>query len=268
MLFYFLFSLQAFAIPELKTILSRTAENHGRGLYSVEQEVHFAGDSVVKETWLIKDENTMRLQFEGVGSLKNSVQGTIIYDGGRKYFLDESGLKQTRTSDSFFEPFFHFRFSKNFRAKMLSTKVFNSELAKDRPAFIKGISNYTPPPYVRLSRSGGVVTYAIGQPSEPDSKPRPGVWIEQDQFLIRKVRTADQMVVSADQYQNYAANLWLPKSRLVSWGPNTVQIQILDVRSLGKGSPDQLAKFHNKSLNGITKTAGAESLHDFYAHYR
>ena len=136
-----LFSFAASAyIPDYHMIMSRTAETHGRGLYQIEQDVVFRGDPdplVVHETWWISSENSMRVTFEGRGSLKGVVQGSFVYDGNQKHWRDESGnLKSARTTDDWFEPLFHFRFSKNIKPRLVALKIAPAESLRERQAQI------------------------------------------------------------------------------------------------------------------------------------
>src|SRR4051812_38777653 len=68
------FSLPALAyIPEFGLIVSHAAEQHGKGLYLVDQEVTYRRDAeayTVKETWIVSDEGNLRVTLEGRGALK------------------------------------------------------------------------------------------------------------------------------------------------------------------------------------------------------
>jgi hypothetical protein len=264
-------------IPEIKTILARTAENHGRGLYQVEQDITFATapePSVVKETWIIRDENSMRVHFEGRGPLRGMVQGTIVYENGHKHWLDEGGsVRQKRVSDDFFEPLFYFRYSKPFRARLIAQKLLPPILGHDRPSLVVGkAQGYTSPPGIRLSRVAGVVNYAMGTPTPPDGQLLPGLWIEQDQFQVRKARFASEATVMADQFQHFEQNLWLPKIRSVTWNNHSAQMQFLDVRSFGsKGGAEQAGLLSAGSLSGKgvpLKLSGDAEIGEFYTRFR
>ncbi len=104
-------------IPPYWMIMSRTADNHGKGLYVIDQDVVFShGEkaaeeaSVINERWIIQNEQSMRLEVTGRRQLKDQIRLTYIYQNGRRYFVDENGVKKSeKTSDDFFEPYFHFR---------------------------------------------------------------------------------------------------------------------------------------------------------------
>ncbi|MCB0386812.1 MAG: hypothetical protein KDD43_15565, partial [Bdellovibrionales bacterium] len=106
-------------IPDFKMIMSRTAENHGRGIYQIVQDVTLQEEPeslVVRETWYIKGENQMRLEVRGRKRLEGLVAMTFIYDGNRRFYVDPNGAKKvSRSSEDWFEPYFHFRFQKNIK---------------------------------------------------------------------------------------------------------------------------------------------------------
>jgi hypothetical protein len=124
---------------------------------------------------------------------------------------------------------------------------------------------------LRLGRVGGVVNYAIGEPTPVGAAPLPGLWIEQDQFLVRKVRFPDQVSVLADQYQHLELNLWLPKVRTVNWNSQLAQIHLINARSYPKSSPNQLALLNPKSLSERAvplRLPEDPVLREFYSRFR
>lgn len=241
----FLFSVLIFTttaawayIPPYWMIMSRTADNHGKGPYRVDQDVVFNhGDEplIVNEKWILQGENSLRLEVTGRRQLRDRIRLTYVYQNGRRYFVDENGVKRvSRISDDFFEPFFHFRYSKNIKSHMVAQNIAPAVSLRSEP---HKYSQKKPlpesEPYVRLSRVGGVVTYGIGTPTPVSGNDAyPGVWIEQDQFLIRKIRLPSQLEVSADQYKNFSKGLWLPRERMISWPGQSAKIVLNGAVSL------------------------------------
>jgi hypothetical protein len=142
-----------------------------------------------------------------------------------------------------------------------------------RETFKKELKEYTyvADPFVRLSRTAGVVTFALGQPTPVDStKAYPGMWVEQDRFLIRKIRLDSQAEVSADDYSEFNNGLWFPKSRTVSWGDRTVHIRTLKVASTSL--PPSIKE--RLSPTGLKRRADAKELFtspiisEFYKRFR
>jgi hypothetical protein len=277
----FLLSFAASAyVPPYWMIMSKTAEQHGKGIYAVDQDVIFqsaTGETlVVNERWTIAGENQMRLDVSGRKQLKDLVRLTFIYDDGKRYFIDENGVKKSnRVAPDFFEPLFHFRFSKNIKPYLVAHKIAPSEsLRSESHKYSAKRPRAENESYVRLARSGGVVTYAIGAASPAGSAElSPGIWIDQDQFVVRKIRFPTQTVVTAKDYRSYAQGLMLPKEREISFNNYTVQISVNGVSSLAASAPTK-ARLATNSLNfgenpALSTIIPAEQvIRDFYSRLR
>lgn len=265
-----LISLAASAyIPEYSTITSRAADQHGRGAYQVEQEVTFKKDSesyTVKETWQVQNENEMRLTLEGRGPLRGLVSGSIVYSAANKAFSDGGPVRSQRLGEDWLEPLFHFRSSKWLRNRLVALRVAPSESLQDRPPLnYEGEPKYEAPSFIRLSRSGGSVNWAIGVP--PSVGIAPTIWIEQDQFVVRKFRGANQVILKADDYAKYDDHMWYPKTRTYNYGPFVVTMQTLSVKPISRGGD----RYKTSSLNpakDAVKLPDAEGLKEFYSRFR
>ena len=267
-------SIQALAyVPEYNTITVRAAEQHGRGSYLIEQDVTFRKDAetyTVKETWLVANENEMRLTVEGRGPLKNLVSGTIIYQGGARYLSDNGQSVRTQNlGEEWLEPLFHFRSSRYLRARLVNLHIAPPESLRERPALnSEGDSKWEAPGFVQLSRAGGAVAWVIG--AHPPAPNTPLAWFEQDQFILRKLKSAGQVVLKADDYAKYDEGLWYPRSRSYSFGPYTVQIQTLQVKSLGKsgGADSRLKASALNPARDAVHLPDSEGLKEFYSRFR
>lgn len=272
LLLTFFLSCASFAyIPEYSMIASHTADQHGRGSYLIEQDVIFHKDGealTVRETWMVNNESSMRVTLEGRGALKGLVQGTLVYDGSQKYFTDGTTRSQ-RLGEDWLEPLFHFRSSKYFRNRLVTLKVTPQESLRDRPPLAsEGDIKYEPPGFVRLSRVGGSIAWEIGMP--PSTGVRPEVWIEQDQFVLRKFRGPDQVLLKANEYNKYGEGLYFPRQRSYTFGNYTVEVQTLLVKSLGKLKADD-ARFRAGGLSAARdglKLPDTDGLREFYSRFR
>ena len=264
-------------IPEFSLITSRAADQHGRGAFRIEQEVVYRREAEVfsvKEIWTVVNEGAMTLTLEGRGPLKGLVQGTIIYNSTNKFFIEDSKVRSQRLGDDWLEPFFHFRSSKYFNARLVALKVVPTEALRDRtPMKSDSAPNYTAPSFIRLSRTGGAVCWAIG--INPKVGIAPTLWLEQDQFILRKFRSANQTVLKADLYQRHSGTVsneffWYPRQQTYSFGQYNVQINTLSVKSLGRlKSSDK--RFKSASLvaaKDALKRPEADGLREFYARFR
>jgi hypothetical protein len=272
---FLLFVTSVFAyIPPTRMILQRTSENAGSGIYAIEQEVQFsnAQDSLfLKETWLVENDHSMRLTVTGTKDLRDQIKMQFVYAGGLRWNLG-NGRESRRLSEDFLEKYFHFRTTEHLATALMQIKVLPpSALAKKPlPRNVEAIK-YEPEDFVRLSRTGGVVNYAYGVPSATDANPNPGIWIEQDQFLIRKLRLPSQVEVTADNYNPYARSLNFPKNRTVRWGQNAVTIRLIGISAKTGATP---AHFQPASLDSPLKTDGLNNqpardvVLDFYSRFR
>ncbi len=268
-------------IPDYHMIISKTADHHGRGIYLIEQDVVFRGDPdplVVRETWYVSGENLMRVNIEGRGGLKGLIQGSIIFETNQKVWRDETGsLRSLRLNEDWAEPFFHFRYSKNMKPKLVALKIAPQDSLRDRNPIVSGPErldySYPSQDFLRLSRTGGTINYAIGTPTPPDSSSAlPGLWIEQDQFVVRKIRLPTQSLIEAADYSRHPEGLWLPRARTYSFGANSVQIFVSSVKWLGRNlKGDQLKTSSldaQKSAEVVLKIPEQPIIREFYQRFR
>jgi hypothetical protein len=253
-------------IPPYWMILSRTADNHGRGTYVVEQDIVYKSETdnqIVHEVWTVSDENHMRLNFQGLGPLKDVVKGTVVYENHSRVVNENGANKTQKLGDDWVEPYFYFRSSKNMRNKLVQLKMAPPDSLRDEgPMKADGDPNYTPPSFVRLARLNGLVAWAIEkQVGSPD---QPAIWIEQDQFVVSKVRTATKNSVEANDYGKYENGFYVPRARTYRWGERSVVAQLKNVKSLGS------------SAKGVTTTtgltpfqfSGSDAIREFYLRFR
>lgn len=264
-------ALQASAyIPEYSMIAIRAAEQHGKGSYQIEQDVIIRREAeafTVRETWIVNGENSMRVAIEGRGPLKGLVSGSLIYEGNSKIFYDGS-LRSQKLTDEWLEPFFHFRNSKYFRSRLVNLRVAPQESLKDRsPLPSEGEIKYEAPSFIRLSRAGGGLAWAIG--TNPVAGDSPTLWLEQDQFVLRKYKGPNS-VLRADDYAKHDDVFWFPRSRTYQFGGFTVQVQTVKVTPVTiKTSSDPRFKGATLAANkDILKLPDVDGLRDFYQRFR
>lgn len=257
-------------IPEYSLIASRAADQHGQGAYKIELEVTYKRDAesyIVKETWLVLGENNLRVTLEGRGALRGLVSGSVIYDGSLKSYTDGEGVKSTRLGDDWLEPLFHFRNSKYFRSRLVNLKVAPAESLKDRaPLSSEDVPQYEAPGFIRLSRAGGAIAWAIG--SLPGANAQPTIWIEQDQFVTRKFKGANNILIRADEYAKFDQGLWYPRVRTFTFEPFSVSIKTLQVQSLGRLSNDARFKSTSLSKQDALRLPDSDGLREFYQRFR
>ncbi len=264
------------SILPTRTIIQKTVENAGSGIFAIEQEVQFAnGEETInlKETWLIDSDRTMRLTVSGGKELQNTFKLQFLYTGGQKWSLNSTGKKSERIPDDFLEKYLNFRNADVFANQLVSHKIIPSNAMTKKP-LVKVGNDYKrdSEPWVRLSRAGGVVNYALGSPSPSDQEDgSPGIWIEQNQFVVRKLRLPTQVEMSANNYNQFAKGLQYPRSRTIRWGNNTVTIRLISasarpqtaVSLLQPGSMDT-----STNWDGLATLPAKEVITEFYTRFR
>lgn len=272
-----LFCLPAFSyIPDYKTIMSRVAENHGHGNYKIVRDIVFPADPepfVIKETWHVGGDYEMSVELAGKGTLAGKVSGKIIYEKNRKFYFTD-GLKTSRLPEDFLETLFIFRYSKNIKPQLVNMKITPSKSLQPRPLFTgeKG-ETFPSQDFLRLSRTGGVVNYAIGQPTPANqAEENPGLWVEQDRFHIRKVRTENNAMVEAQNYARFARRFWFPKAQLYSWENHSAKSLLNDVVALpSTAKVNNIMKASSLKKDGIEAPLvlpDVEIIKEFYSRFR
>lgn len=297
------------AIPHSKTIVSRLAKNSGRGVYIIEQEVRFAGPEgiVLKERWLVQNSDVMRLIVQSVQQSEaqaspneirlGGFRWDAVYRDGRKIAtapaapvaasaipgaLGEPG-KETKTTGlppEFFEPYLFHRSSAKFFDAFVRGKILPPAAAKERPR-IANINTYkpTPEPAVRLGRTAGIVAWVFGEATPVDNAIFfPGAWIEQDTFLLRKIRLASQSEMTLANHVNAAGGLKLPRERSIVWKssdpnvtePRSATIKVTSVKNLPDKSlaPQFLASSISAGEIKSARLPDAPAVREFYARFR
>ncbi len=263
-------------IPEYSMIASRAAEQHGKGSYIIEQDVTIKKEAeafVVRETWIVNGENSMRLTIEGRGPLKGLVSGTILFDGNGKTFYDGTSVRSQKLGEEWLEPLFHFRNSRYFRSRLVNLKVAPQESLKDRSPLPSDVEpkdlKYEPPSFIRLARVGGAVAWAIGL-NPAGGGESPTLWLEQDQFVLRKYKSLNQVIMSAGDYNKYDETFFYPRSRTYQFSGFTVTIQTVKVQPATKPAGKD-ARFQNATLAANKETLrlpDVDGLRDFFLRFR
>ncbi len=261
-------SLSLASIPKVSLILQKTAENSGSGIYQIEQEVQFPNGAdvlVLKETWLVENENNMKLIVSGAKELKDQVSFSVQFSNGSRIRAGQS----SRWNEEFIERYFHFRSSEDLAQTLAQMRLVPANVMAKKP--IKNIKDFEPSRenFVRLSRSGGVINYSFGIPTPPDKfEMNPGFWIEQDQFVVRKFRLSSEVEVSAEHFSAYSRGLIFPRQRTVRWGPNSVNIQTLSVSGKGRGAWSGFGQKTVQRLDGLNNQPAAPLIEEFYKRFR
>lgn len=240
-------------IPPAKMIFERLVENNGIGNYQIELELQFLQGSeplVVRETWVSEGEKGILLIAHGQGSLKDRFHYQAVYAGGMKWTSQGS----TKIPAEMAERPFHLRTIDSLTQWMQNAGALPSNWVTEKSSLS------------RLSRAGGVVNYLFQAPNS--SALSPSVWIEQDQFVLRKVRWPTQSELLVEDSGSYSRNFQYPHLRTLSWETQSVQIKTLSV--VGKVSMSKPLQTQQipPAVWPKEDSTSQENLQQFYQRFR
>ncbi len=295
-------SIAEAAIPHSRTIISRLAKNSGRGVYVVDQEVRFSGTEgvVLKERWLVQNAEVMRLTVQG--EKPGDFRFDALYKDNRRTSTAPAAIfapastspnpelaakvepgkdpKTTALPADFFEPYLFFRTSAKYLEHFVKAKILPPSAARERPR-IGNIATYKPTPEVgvRLGRAAGAVAWVFGEPTPVDAKNAfPGAWIEQDSFLLRKIRHMSQSEMTLGEHAPSGGGLRLARERSIVWrsnDPNVTEPRAVTIKVTSvKNYPDKslAAQFLPTSITtGELRAArlpDAPIVREFYTRFR
>lgn len=262
-------------IPPTTTILEKTAENAGTGTYVIEQEVRLvrANEQVLfKEIWSVESDKTMRLQVIPEASQRNAFRYQAIYSGGNRWTLNFDKKRQSqKLPEEFAEKWFFFKGKESLAQALLNHKILSSLPSPQSPKKTKTGLDYKVEPEkgVRLSRAQGVVSYGFG---DLDQATSPALWIEQDQFVLRKLKWSTQATMVTDNIKSYVKNLRLPENQVIQWDQSRAEIHVLNVTL--KPAAAIKKDFQLTSLDQIQSFEGFKSeesqrlTEEFFARFR
>lgn len=235
----------------LDTILKKSIVHSGKTIVAIEQNVIFREgntDYVIKEEWLIEGDKNLKLTATGVGELKDVFKLNYLYNNKKRTQIVGKSRVVTEATRELIE-------------KFLAVKSMDSYLN-----YLKelGISNR-----VRLSRSSGTISFAIGEPSTERAL-SPQFWIEQDYFHLNKIRFTTEAEVEFTEYKTYGT-LQYPDLKFVAWADKGAIIKVTKVstktgatiKSFYPQTLDQPSK-----MNLANKGALGQKIEEFYKRFR
>lgn len=264
---------QAYIMPSYH-ILNKTVFHNGQGLYQIVLDVTLNEDADkghIQETWWIENENSMRVDVKGVKDLAGKFQFSILYKNKKRY-SSWSNLNDKPYSDEFSELPFHFRDQTSFAQWLVNQKMADSSVFK-KPVFIKNTPKNFTESFVRLSKCAGTICYALGEPTPTNSSVEsPGIWIEQDQFVIRKLRFPSETVIQVKSFADYSKGLNYPLAKTITWGVHNVELKTLSVHS--KSVSPQMSKILSREASLLPAIVNLDEIpsqlviEEFYLRFR
>ena len=267
-------------IPQSQSIVGRVAHNHGKGGYIIEQEVQFRTSSdplVLRERWLVENGERMRLSVSApaASAAKPSepIRYEALYHDGKRLLTDVAGgtvIKASPVSPEFIEGFFHDRTSKSFINALIRSRIVPPSFVHERPRVtkIEQIRHF-PEPQVRLGRTAGVIAWIFGEPSPVEGKANPEAWIEQDSFVLRRLRFPSDAEIAADRISAYPNGLKFPRERTVTWDNNSVTIRVVSIKAAANAQLNKALEPNAfASASKPARLPDVAQVREFYSRFR
>lgn len=255
-------------------ILEKLVENSGSGSYVLNQEVVFSNVTeslVVKESWAIENEHSFRLTATAIKDGLSLMKIHRVYKDGYQYQLVNSRPETQKISNNFFEHLFFAR-SADYLIQVL--KMYEilppnyttpKVLQKSNTEF-----KYENESFLRFSRAGGTPAYAFGAVSTSDQEKSSGLWIEQDAFVIKKIRLPSQVEIIAENYVEYSRGFKYPKGQMITWNNNTATVKTLSISAKSHFSKSVMKTdgMEPTSFEGLQASSLKDVVIDFYTRLR
>lgn len=240
----------AYILP-LDTILHKTTGLAGNSIISVEQNIIFKegeAEFIIKEEWLIEGDKNLKLTATGVGELKDLFRVQYLYNNKKRTQIVGKNKVVNEATNELFE-------------KFLAVKSVNSY-----NSYLKDLGISTK---VRLSRAGGAISFAIGDPSTKQ-KLSPQIWIDQDFFRLVKIRFPSEAEVEFSDYKEYGP-VHYPNLKTVVWADKSAVIKVTKV-SIKTGA--SIKNFYPETISTpseillASKGALGSKIEEFYKRFR
>lgn len=266
-----IFSFAQAAIPPSAMILQRLSENAGNGSYTIEQELQFntgAEPLTVKETWNVDSDKSLRVTAVASKENKELLKIQVLYLNGQRWILREGRRESAPYPRDFFERLMFSRTPEEATQTLAQWKILpHPQATKKKPAKKAADVDHDPEPFMRLARTGGVIAWNFGPGSASSSDIQPGLWVEQDAFVIRKVRLPSNAEMTAENYTAYTRGLFMPKDRTIRWGNQSVAIHLLSVN--GKSKPNTMNALDSEwRVQGLQGQPALTTIEEFYTRFR
>ena len=267
-IFFLLFISPAWSyIPRAKTIVKKMTLNNGRKQYKVLKKVllQFENKQMeIREKWLIAGSHKMKLEASSL-DINNPWKFVIVYESrDRKTLTDRQKIKSFKQSREFLEPLFHERSYESLMKRLISHGFMPPWVrSSSPPGFSNNQTLITPESFIFLEPLEGSVSYSIGASQTTSGGQGPRLWVEQDSFVIRKVRLGSKAELINGPFQSFSDGLKLPGKQSLNWNKGVAHITLLKVE-----------KVRTKKRDWALKKTDQESLptdplvKEFYSRFR
>ena len=188
---------------------------------------------------------------------------------------NKKSSKKSEWSSEFIEPWFIGRSLPKLQNAILAHRMAGNSTLNWNPSLFassskrnkKDLKNIQAP--ITLSINQGQIMYTYQK-----DKKSPGLWIEQDKFVIRKIKLKTSVEILASRYIEHTGYLKLPQHRILIYEDTSIPIKTINVSRLSDTKKLQqkisLQSFR-KSQKNITQWDEDETsslIKDFYSRFR
>ena len=199
-------------IPPPEMVLSRLNRNQGTGWYKISQKITFLETSQFTQSFQFNEvwqrgPGQAFVEITSPNYPKLKIQ--FLYKNSSKMWKNPKGKTQ----------------SHNKNQNSIESYFFSEQM---RPSWLEN------PPPLSLDRALGVVNYVF---SFQDKK----LWVEQDEFVVRKIQLQPLFILRANDYQAFPRGLFFPKRREVISPEYKVRLEWTRIEPLKKGWKGKLS---------------------------
>ncbi len=252
------FSANAY-VPKLSTVLGKmVSTTGGKKGFILKRTITLKDDNVIaNETWYISHADLMKLDVDGTNADGTSWKFEILYKSGKRMTTSVEGKTQSfPLSPEFFEPLLHYRSSRALQSRLFAMQIIPSTNAADSSS-----ANF-----MNLDRYKGAVAYVLGASDSKNTLQPPRLWVEQDSFLIRKLRMGSQIEVEFDAFKDFEeGKVKQAELQTLFWKSSTVIMQNTSTQFVEQKKLEASMKIQKESKALLPQNA---NLKEFYSRFR
>ncbi|MFN3455236.1 MAG: hypothetical protein ACK41T_09780 [Pseudobdellovibrio sp.] len=237
----------------LDFVIRKSISTTGRSIVSLEQDVVFkSGNESLKvhESWLVEGDKNLKVSAVGADLYRDSIRVNSLFNSKHKTQILGKNKTSTALPADFYQRLLFIRSSESFMGYLKELNI---------------------PAKIRLSRADGKVCFALGEASIEDQK-YAQIWIDQDDFLIRKVRLPSGTEITLSDYVKANDDLWIAKTQKITWGGGLTAT--INVKSFSAKVSSAIQDFYPQNFDAPTtfsfsqSSALAQVAEDFYKRFR
>jgi len=261
------------AIPKFWTISSMLARNRNNKPLKVVQDVvvkdeETGGALSVRETIYVKNGELIKIKLQGKDLLNNQVRTSFLYKGNKKIFNNAGTVSTSQIPTGFYSPLLYTKSATGLRKYLNVHGYIPADGLTAPQVIISKDETYKPEPYVHLSRTNGKISFAITRQLSTVSNPSPTIWVNQNSFLLGKIRIDKDSIVSLSKYKEFGKKNWQPQKQVIKWKKYTYEINTVSVNAISESQVRKELSTNNLTKDGDLTNYNNNALETFYKVFR